>query len=66
VVWTLLALRPGGFPRISVCGREPANWYVLDLDTTIVTCTGHKEDAAGTSKGQLRSHAAECVGGQHP
>lgn len=66
VVWTLLALRPGGFPWISVCGRELANWYVLDLDATVVTCTRRKEDAAGTFKGQLRSHAAECVGGRHP
>ena len=30
VVWTLLALRPGGLPWFSVCGRELANWYVLD------------------------------------
>ncbi|MFF7795879.1 hypothetical protein [Streptomyces sp. NPDC007991] len=34
-----------------MCGREPADWYVLDLDTTIVTCTSRKEDAAGTFKG---------------
>ncbi|MFG2563770.1 IS1380 family transposase [Streptomyces sp. NPDC048496] len=51
VVWTLLALRPGGFPWIRVCGRELASWYVLDLDATIVTCTSRKEGAAGTFKG---------------
>jgi hypothetical protein len=51
VVWTLLALRPGGFPWISVCGRELTGWYVLDLDATIVTCTSRKEGAAGTFKG---------------
>ncbi|MFG2563684.1 transposase [Streptomyces sp. NPDC048496] len=50
-VWTLLALRPGGFPWISVCGRVLAGWYVLDLDATIVTCTSRKEGAAGTFKG---------------
>jgi hypothetical protein len=50
VVWTLLALRPGGFPWISVCGRESTGWYVLDLDATIVPCTSRKEGAAGTFK----------------
>jgi len=53
VVWTLLVLRPGGFPWISVCGRELAGWYVLDLDATIVTCTSAKEGAAGTFKGSF-------------
>lgn len=48
VVWTLRALRPGGFPWIWVCGREPANGYVLDLDATVVTCTSRTEDAAGS------------------
>ncbi|MGW5434082.1 transposase [Streptomyces sp. NPDC004059] len=52
-VWTLLALRPGGFPCIWVCGRELAGWYVLDLDATIVTCTSAKEGAAGTFKGSF-------------
>lgn len=51
VVWTLLALRPGGFPWISVCGRELTGWHVLDLDATIVPCTSRKEGAAGTFKG---------------
>ena len=53
VVWTLLALRPGGFPWISVCGRELTGWYVLDLDATIVTCTSRKDGAAGTFKGSF-------------
>ncbi|MER7960308.1 hypothetical protein [Streptomyces sp. NPDC096030] len=39
VVWTLLALRPSGYPWISVCGRVLTGWYVLDLDAAIVTCT---------------------------
>ncbi|MDG5809357.1 hypothetical protein P9869_43495 [Streptomyces ossamyceticus] len=66
VVWTLLALRPGGLPWISVCGREPANWYVLDLDATIVNRTSRKERRGGHLQGQLRSHAAGCVGGRNP
>ncbi|MGI5138674.1 transposase [Streptomyces sp. CA-106110] len=56
VVWTMLALRPGGFPWISVCGRELAGWYVLDLDATIVTCSSRKEGAAGTFKGSYGHH----------
>ncbi|QUQ72416.1 transposase [Kutzneria sp. CA-103260] len=51
VVWTLLALRPTGFPWIAVCGRELIGWHVLDLDATIITCTSKKEGAAGTFKG---------------
>ena len=53
VVWTLLAVRPGGFPWIEVCGRQLTGWYVLDLDATIVTCTSRKEGAAGTFKGSF-------------
>lgn len=56
MVWTLLALRPGGFPWISVYGRKPTGWYVLDLDATIVTCTSKKEGAAGTFKGTIGHH----------
>ncbi|WP_338675280.1 transposase [Streptomyces sp. SCSIO 30461] len=53
MVWTVLALRPGGFPWIAVCGRELTGWYVLDLDATIVTCSSKKEGAAGTFKGSF-------------
>jgi Transposase DDE domain group 1 len=56
MVWTLLALRPGGFPWIAVCGRKLTGWYVLDLDATIVTCTSKKEGAAGTFKGTFGHH----------
>jgi hypothetical protein len=59
-------VRPGGFPWISVCGREPAGWPVLDLDATIVTCTSTKDGAAGTSKGSFGPSSAGGVGGQHP
>lgn len=51
VVWTWLALRPGGFPWISVAGRALTGWYVLDLDATIVPCTSRKQGATGTYKG---------------
>ncbi|WP_436949830.1 hypothetical protein [Streptomyces sp. SudanB52_2052] len=70
VVWTLLALRPGGFPCISVCGRELANWYVLDPDATIVTCTSRKERRGGHLQGQFGhiplgawvANTRECIG----
>ena len=55
-VWTLLALRPGGFPWIQVAGRTLTNWYVLDLDATLVTCTSSKDGAAGTFKGGYGHH----------
>ncbi|EST39495.1 hypothetical protein N566_01720 [Streptomycetaceae bacterium MP113-05] len=65
MVWTLLALRPGGFPRISVCGRELTGWYVLDLDAAIVTCTSRKEGAAGSFDhmplGAWVANTRECV-----
>jgi hypothetical protein len=51
LVWTWLALRPGGFPWIQVAGRKLTGWYVLDLDATIVDCHSPKEGAAGTFKG---------------
>ncbi len=53
LVWARLALRPAGFPWITVAGRELAGWYVLDLDATIVTCTSRKDGAAGTYKGSF-------------
>ncbi|MGW7171075.1 hypothetical protein ACWGH3_38580 [Streptomyces sp. NPDC054884] len=56
MVWTLLALRPTGFPWISVCGRVLTGWHVPDLDATIVTCTSRKEGAAGTFKGSFGHH----------
>ncbi|WP_406163928.1 transposase [Streptomyces canus] len=56
VVWTLLALRPGGFPWIAVGGRELTGWYVLDVDATLVSCTSKKEGAAGTFKGGFGHH----------
>lgn len=55
-VWTLIALRPSGFPWIAVCGRVLTGWYVLDLDATIVTCTSKKEGTAGTFKGSYGHH----------
>jgi hypothetical protein len=49
-----------------VCGREPADWYVLDLDATIVPCTSRKEDAAGTFKGSFGHMPLSAWVGRHP
>ncbi|WP_436739344.1 hypothetical protein [Streptomyces sp. BBFR102] len=44
VVWTLLVLRPGGFPWIRVAGRELTGWYVLDVDAALVSCTSKRRE----------------------
>ncbi|WP_406724713.1 transposase [Streptomyces sp. GD-15H] len=55
-VWTLLHLRPGGFPCLTVAGRALTGWIVVDLDATIITTASRKEGAAGTSKGTFGFH----------
>ncbi|MGY0055083.1 hypothetical protein ACWY4P_00570 [Streptomyces sp. LZ34] len=68
VVWTLLALRPGGFPWIAVCGRELTGWYALDLDATIVQpAPGALGDRLGHQRhrrGRDRTAARERVDGR--
>ncbi|GAA1470134.1 IS1380 family transposase [Nocardiopsis exhalans] len=62
-VWTLLHLRPGGFPQVSVAGKCLKGWIVLDMDATIITTTSHKEGAAPTFKSSFGFHplAAWCA-----
>ncbi|MEW1648959.1 transposase [Streptomyces sp. NPDC091219] len=36
-VWSLLHLRPGGFPWLTVAGKRLTGWIVIDLDATIIT-----------------------------
>ncbi|WP_328779885.1 hypothetical protein OHT68_12115 [Streptomyces canus] len=36
-IWTLLHLRPGGFPYLTVAGRHLKGWIVLDMDATVIT-----------------------------
>ncbi|KIE22896.1 transposase [Streptomyces sp. MUSC 125] len=55
-VWTLLRLRPGGFPWIEVAGRRLKGWIVVDLDATVITSATRKEGAAGTFKGTFGFH----------
>lgn len=49
-VWTLLALRPGGFPWLTVAGKHLRGWLVIDMDATIVVAESKKEGAAPTFK----------------
>ncbi|MGW0885856.1 IS1380 family transposase [Streptomyces sp. NPDC002671] len=55
-VWTLLHLRPGGFPQLTVAGRTLKGWIVVDLDATVITTASRKEGAAGTFKGTFGFH----------
>ncbi|MFE5096972.1 hypothetical protein ACFRCI_43395 [Streptomyces sp. NPDC056638] len=41
-VWTLLHLRPGGFPWLTVAGRRLMGWIVIDLDATAITSASRK------------------------
>ncbi|MEU3042498.1 IS1380 family transposase [Streptomyces diastaticus] len=55
-VWTLLRLRPGGFPWLTVAARTLTGWIVVDLDATVITSASRKEGATGTFKGTFGFH----------
>jgi hypothetical protein len=65
-VWHLLALRPGGFPWLSVAGKRLTGWIVVDIDATIITSGSKKEGAAATFKRTFGFHplAAWCANTQ--
>jgi len=62
-VWTLLALRPGGFPWLTIAGKRLHRWIVIDMDATIITAASKKEGATGTFKKSFGHHplAAWCA-----
>jgi hypothetical protein len=62
-VWSLLCLRPGGFPWLNVAGRRLKGWIVIDLDATVITAASKKERAAVTFKKTFGFHplAAWCA-----
>jgi len=62
-VWGLLALRPGGFPWLSVAGKLLTGWVVIDLDATLITAHSVKAGAAATFKRGYGFHplAAWCA-----
>lgn len=49
--WGLLAVRPEGFPWLTVAGRELTGITVVDLDASIVFAASDKENAQPTYKG---------------
>ena len=65
-VWSLLHLRPGGFPRLTVMGKRLTGWIVIDLDATIILSASKKEGAKATFKKTFGSHplAAWCANTQ--
>ncbi len=62
-VWGLLALRPGGFPWLTVAGKVLTGWVVIDLDATLITAHSTKAGAAATFKRGYGFHplAAWCA-----
>ncbi|GAA2017667.1 hypothetical protein GCM10009799_52060 [Nocardiopsis rhodophaea] len=62
-VWSLLRLRPGGFPNLTVAGRELKGWITVDLDATVITSASKKEGAEPTFKHTYGFHplAAWCA-----
>lgn len=49
-VWSLLHLRLGGFPWLSVAGKRLRGWIVIDIDATIITSASRKTGATVTFK----------------
>jgi Transposase DDE domain group 1 len=62
-VWSLLHLRPGGFPWLVVAGKRLTGWIVIDIDATLITAHSVKDGAAVTFKKTWGFHplAAWCA-----
>ncbi|MFF4838340.1 transposase [Streptomyces sp. NPDC001315] len=67
-VWSLLHLRPGGFPWLTVAGKRLTSWIVIDLDATVITSASKKVGAAVTFKKTFGFHplAAWCANTAEP
>lgn len=65
-VWSLLHLRPGGFPWLVVAGKRLTGWIVIDLDATLITSASKKTGATVTFKKTFGFHplAAWCANTQ--
>ena len=65
-VWSLLHLRPGGFPWLVVAGKRLTGWIVIDLDATIILASSKKQGATKTFKRTFGFHplAAWCANTQ--
>ncbi|MFE5828306.1 transposase [Streptomyces erythrochromogenes] len=62
-VWSLPALRPGGFSWLTVAGKHLHRWVVIDMDATIITAASKKQGASATWKKTYGFHplAAWCA-----
>ncbi|MDH6580872.1 hypothetical protein P3T29_006566 [Kitasatospora sp. MAP5-34] len=62
-VWNQLAARPGGFPWLTIAGRQLTGWIVIDLDATVITARSKKAGADVTFKKTYGFHplAAWCA-----
>ncbi|MFJ7209971.1 transposase [Streptomyces sp. NPDC098789] len=62
-VWSLLHLRPGGFPWLTIAGKRLHRWVVIDMDATIITAASKKQGATATWKKTFGFHplAAWCA-----
>ncbi|MFE7757217.1 transposase [Streptomyces sp. NPDC057429] len=64
-VWSLLHLRSGGFPWLTIAGKGKRlhGWIVIDMDATIITAASGKEGATATWKKSFGFHplAAWCA-----
>lgn len=66
IVWAWLALRPDGFPWLTVAGKHLQRWVIVDIDATIITAASKKEGASSTFKKTYGFHplAAWCANTQ--
>src|SRR6266516_1970000 len=60
-VWSLIAARPAGFPWLTIAGKLLAGWLVIDLDATLMLCTGTRRQAQRTLAAHRRGAAARRV-----
>jgi hypothetical protein len=59
-VWSLLHLRPGGFPWLTVAGKRLTGWIVIDIDATIILAASKKTGSAVTFKKTWGFHPLAC------
>ncbi|MGW4047470.1 IS1380 family transposase [Streptomyces sp. NPDC004721] len=64
-VWSLLHLRPGGFPWLTIAGKRLHRWVVIDMDATIITAASKKQGAAATWKKSFGFHPLAAVVCEH-
>ncbi|WP_325063633.1 hypothetical protein [Streptomyces marianii] len=64
-IWSLLHLRPGGFPWLTIAGKHLHRWVVIDMFATIITAASKKEGRRGDLEEVVRLPSAGCVVCEH-